>query len=86
MQLKPSIKKKLALYYKGKNILITGGLGFIGSNIALQLVDFGTHITLLDNMDPDYGGNFFNIQLIKDQVDIMHADIVWRQLNVDQLS
>ena len=73
--LNSDIKEELASYYKGKNILITGGLGFIGSNLAIQLVSLEASITLLDNMDPDYGGNFFNIQTIKGQVDVVNADI-----------
>jgi UDP-glucose 4-epimerase len=75
MNLNHDLKEKLTLYYKGKRILITGGLGFLGSNIAIQLIELGASVTLLDNMDPGYGGNFFNIQPIKGQVDVIDADI-----------
>jgi UDP-glucose 4-epimerase len=75
MNLNHDLKEKLALYYRGKRILITGGLGFLGSNIAIQLIELEASVTLLDNMDPGYGGNFFNIQPIKDQVDVIDADI-----------
>jgi UDP-glucose 4-epimerase len=67
--------ESLSPFYKGKNILITGGLGFIGSNLALQLVELGSRVSVLDNMAVDYGGNFFNIQLIKEQLEIIRADV-----------
>ena len=61
--------------YKDKNILITGGLGFIGSNLALQLVEIGAEVTLIDSMIPEYGGNLFNIEPIKDRVKINFSDV-----------
>jgi UDP-glucose 4-epimerase len=75
MDLNPRFKKQLASYYKDKNVLITGGLGFIGSNIAIQLVELGAAVTLIDNMDPVYGGNFFNIHTIKHNINIIEEDI-----------
>jgi len=61
--------------YGGKNALITGGLGFIGSNLAHRLVEFGANITLVDSLIPEYGGNLFNVEDIKDKVKINIADI-----------
>jgi UDP-glucose 4-epimerase len=61
--------------YKGKNILITGGLGFIGSSLAIKLVEFGARVTLLDAMIPNYGGNLFNIKSIKDKVKVNFSNI-----------
>ena len=61
--------------YFGQNVLITGGLGFIGSNLAYKLVELGARVTLLDNLDPDCGANFFNISDILDQVQVVEADI-----------
>lgn len=58
-----------------KNILITGGLGFIGSNLALRLVELGAQVTLVDSLIPEYGGNLFNIQPIKDRVRVNIADV-----------
>ncbi len=55
--------------------MITGGLGFIGSNLARQLVDLGADVLLVDSMIPDYGGNFFNIQGIEDRVRVNVADV-----------
>jgi UDP-glucose 4-epimerase len=61
--------------YQGKNILITGGLGFIGSNLALKLVDLGAQVTLLDAMIPGYGGNLSNIDPIKKKATVNFADV-----------
>ncbi|MBU0679228.1 MAG: GDP-mannose 4,6-dehydratase [Verrucomicrobia bacterium] len=66
---------EVAKSYAGRNVLITGGLGMIGSNIALQLVEFGARVTILDVMAPSYGGNYFNIREIQDKVTINIADI-----------
>lgn len=61
--------------YKDKNVLITGGLGFIGSSLAERLVSMGACVTLLDAMISDYGGNLFNIEPIKEKVEINFSDI-----------
>jgi len=60
---------------KNKRVLITGGLGMIGSTIASKLIDYGAEVTLLDAMIKPYGGNFFNIREIKDRIHINIADI-----------
>jgi UDP-glucose 4-epimerase len=62
-------------FYRGRKVMITGGLGFIGSNLARQLVDLGAQVLLVDSMIPDYGGNFFNIRGIEDRVRVNVADI-----------
>ena len=62
-------------HFGGKHILITGGLGFIGSNLAIALITRGANVTILDNLTPGLGGNIFNIDLIKDTVTIIHKDI-----------
>lgn len=61
--------------YQNKNILITGGLGFIGSTLAIRLVELGANVTLVDSMIPDYGGNLFNIEPIKDKVRVNFSDV-----------
>src|SRR3989344_6106279 len=61
--------------FEGKKVLITGGLGFIGSNLAHKLVKLGADITLVDSLIPDHGGNLFNIHEIKDKVRVNIADI-----------
>ena len=61
--------------YQGKRILITGGLGFIGSNLAQALVSLGADVTLVDSLIPQYGGNPFNIKDIRDKVNVNVCDV-----------
>lgn len=61
--------------FAGKNVLITGGMGFIGSNLAIKLADMGAKVTVLDAMIPDYGGNEFNIWPVRDQIHVNYCDI-----------
>lgn len=61
--------------FKSKKILITGGLGFIGSNLAMRLVELGADVTLVDSLIPEYGGNLRNIDPIKDKVRINISDV-----------
>jgi UDP-glucose 4-epimerase len=61
--------------FYGKSVLITGGLGFIGSNLAIRLSELGANVTILDAMIPDYGGNEFNIEPVTDQVRVNFCDI-----------
>ena len=51
--------------FEEKKILITGGMGFIGSNLAFKLVELGAKVTIMDSMIPNCGGNKFNIKGIK---------------------
>ena len=51
--------------FTNKKVLITGGLGFIGSNLAIRLVKLGADVTLVDSLIPEYGGNLFNINPVK---------------------
>jgi nucleoside-diphosphate-sugar epimerase len=55
--------------------LITGGLGFIGSNLARRLVDLGAQVTLVDSLIPEYGGNLFNIAGIEERVRVNISDV-----------
>ncbi len=61
--------------FKGKEVLITGGLGFIGSNLSIELVKQGAHVTIVDNMLPRQGSNLFNIKEIEDKVRVNISDI-----------
>lgn len=61
--------------FNGKRILITGGLGFIGSALARFLVNVGADVTLVDSLIPEYGGNFFNIDGIKNKVKVNISDV-----------
>ncbi|HSC29409.1 MAG TPA: NAD-dependent epimerase/dehydratase family protein [Vicinamibacterales bacterium] len=62
-------------YYRGRRVMITGGLGFIGSNLARQLVDAGAEILIVDSLFPDYGGNLHNIAGIEASVRVNIADV-----------
>jgi UDP-glucose 4-epimerase len=62
-------------FYKGRPVMITGGLGFIGSNLAHRLVSLGADVLLVDSLIPDYGGNLFNISGIEDRVRVNVADV-----------
>jgi len=62
-------------FYRGRSVMITGGLGFIGSNLARRLVDLGADVLLVDSLIPDYGGNLFNIDGIADRVRVNVADV-----------
>lgn len=68
------IMKKLS-FYKNKNVLITGGLGFIGSNLAIALVNLGANVEIVDALIPAYGGNLFNIKPIEKKVKWEKGDI-----------
>lgn len=71
----PAREVNLAERFYGKNVLITGGLGFIGSNLAIRLVEYGARVTLLDSVIPEFGGNFFNVAPIRNQVTINISDM-----------
>lgn len=61
--------------FKGKEILVTGGLGFIGSNLTARLVGLGVRVTVVDNMMPRLGGNLFNVMEITDTIHINFSDV-----------
>lgn len=65
----------LAHHFEGRRVLITGGLGFIGSNLARRLVGYGAEVLLVDSLNPDYGGNLFNIEDIRDRVTVNISDV-----------
>ena len=61
-------------FYKGRRVMITGGLGFIGSNLARMLADLGADVLLVDSLIPDYGGALVNIRGIEDRVQVNIAE------------
>ena len=62
-------------FYKGRRVLITGGLGFIGSNLAARLVALGADVLLVDSLEPAYGGNLFNIDAIQHDLRLNISDV-----------
>ena len=61
--------------FENKNVLITGGLGFIGSNLAIKLVELGANVTIIDSLIPEYGGALKNVEPIKDRIKINFSDV-----------
>lgn len=61
--------------FKGKRCLITGGLGFIGSNLARRLVELDAEVVIVDSLLPEYGGNLANVREIEDRLHINIADV-----------
>ena len=61
--------------FRDARVLITGGAGFIGSTLAIRLVQHGAHVTILDSLIPEYGGNLFNLQPVSEQVRLHITDV-----------
>ena len=61
--------------WRGRRVLITGGLGFIGSTLAIRLAKAGAEVTIADAMLPEYGGNAFNIEPVRKQVRVNYCDV-----------
>ena len=62
-------------FYRGRRVMVTGGIGFIGRNLARRLVELGADVLLVDSLIPAYGGNLFNLDGITDRVHVNVADI-----------
>jgi len=52
--------------WSGRRVLITGGLGFIGSNVAMRLLDLGASVLVVDSLIPETGANLFNLESVQD--------------------
>ena len=61
--------------FSDADVLVTGGLGFIGSSLARRLLALGARVTLVDSLIPEYGGNLFNIHDIRDRVTVHQTDV-----------
>jgi UDP-glucose 4-epimerase len=61
--------------FEGARVLITGGLGFIGSNLARRLAGYGAVITVVDSLIPDYGGNLHNIEGLQERLQVNISDV-----------
>ena len=62
-------------FFAGKHVLITGGLGFIGSTLGRRLADLDAHVILVDSLIPEYGGNLFNVAGYEDRLRVNIADV-----------
>jgi UDP-glucose 4-epimerase len=69
------IAPELADVFRGKQVTITGGLGFIGSNLARELVEAGSRVVLVDSLIPEYGGSLYNISGIAERVRVNISDV-----------
>ena len=65
---------------KNQRVLITGGLGFIGSNLAAACVRGGARVTIVDACIEPYGYNLANIEPVKDDVEVIRGDVRDRDL------
>jgi len=71
----PDASSLLRAAYAGKHVLVTGGLGFIGSNLARRLVRYGAKVTLVDSLIPEYGGNLRNLVGLEGRVHVNISDV-----------
>jgi len=62
-------------WYRGRRVLVTGGLGFIGSNLARRLAALGAQVTVLDCLLPGQGGDPYNLQGVEGQVEVCIGDM-----------
>jgi len=75
MVVKDAIADDARSGFAGKRALVTGGLGFIGSNLARRLVGMGARVIVVDSLIPEYGGNLFNIKGIEDKLTVNISDV-----------
>ncbi len=61
--------------YRGRRVLVTGGLGFIGSTLVRRLLDLGAEVTVIDACFPDQGANLFNLKGVLDDIVLVVGDI-----------
>ncbi len=64
-----------ASHFSSRSVLITGGLGFIGSNLARRLADLNARVTVIDSLIPEYGGKLFNIAGYENKIKVNIADV-----------
>jgi UDP-glucose 4-epimerase len=69
------IRPDLASVFAGRRVLITGGLGFIGSNLARELVEMDAHVVLIDSLVEQYGGLLYNVAGLEDRLTINISDV-----------
>lgn len=62
-------------WFRGRRVLVTGGMGFIGSHLSERLVELGAEVTIVDSLIPAYGGNPFNIASFRHHTQVSITDI-----------
>ena len=62
-------------HYNKAKVMITGGAGFVGSNLALRLADMGAKVTVVDSFIPQYGGNMENLRGFRQRINLNIADV-----------
>jgi UDP-glucose 4-epimerase len=67
-------REDVASFYRGRPVLVTGGLGFVGSNLARTLLKLGAAVTVVDNLHEKYGGNRFNLDGVINRVEVLELD------------
>ncbi len=67
--------KTLFSTFAGSACVVTGGLGFMGSNLALALAGAGAHVTVIDSLVPTHGGDHRNIEPLTSDIEVVIADI-----------
>ena len=65
----------MSFSWNGKNVSVTGGLGFVGSNVAERLSREGARVTIFDDMSPYAGGNLANLDGFRDSVQVVHENV-----------
>lgn len=75
MMTDPPERPNFSSFFNDEKVLITGGLGFIGSNLARRLVAYGARVTVVDNLEPHHGGNLHNVEPFKQHLRVHVADV-----------
>jgi UDP-glucose 4-epimerase len=70
-----TMSSEIDSYYRHRRVMVTGGLGFIGSNLVHRLVEAGANVLIVDSLLPDYGGNAFNIAGLEGRVHVNISDV-----------